>query len=1279
MKIHKRYEKGKRVMTVLLCAALLLGKVPAAEPVTAKAASQGTVLASTLYVRSGPGTTYDKVTVDGQEVYLTKNTIVDISSEKDGWYYVTAVFHGETIKGYISGKYVSVEQAAAATGTPTKVPVASSGNTASDFSVPARIWVSELNIRQTASTSGALVDTLKSGASVTVIGQTYTGSDKWYRVTYQSGGKTVTGYAYAAYVTLNGQIPTATPVPTAAPTAAPSAGNTASEFSVPARVIASTVNIRSGAGTGNSVITTLTYGTQVTATGASKVGNDTWYRISFDLNGTKKVGYAYGPYISLTTALPTATPAPTAAPTAAPSAGDTASEFSVPAKVIASIVNIRSGAGTGNSVITTLTYGTQVTATGASKVGNDTWYRISFDLNGTKKVGYAYGPYISLTAALPTATPVPTATPKPTATPAPTATPVPEGILADYRIPATVAASSLNVREQAGTDKAIVAILMNTAKVTATGSCFVGGDRWYCIEFDLNGVKKTGYVFGQYLKLSEPEPSKTPTPTEGSVLTPTEAPAISVTGEFAYAAKVSATQLNLRKGPGTEHGVVRLLTKDAAVTVTGEEQNGTDKWYRVSADGEEGYVLSDYIKLDFAAEVNGVLTEQVRLRSGAARTAAYVKKSTGAVVVLAADTAVKLTGEQTGTVKWFAVTCTIDGETVRGYIEAEAVKLGKAEALTPTPSPTPSPTPTPSPSPTPNPNATPTPSPTPTATPTPQATPAAEAKENAAGEQVGWGKAAHPNASSMVLKQLPKNGVGSVKVEEGSSRAVTVTSDTYLKLYGLYVDESGAVYRHVGVTYREKEYYGYILEERITECEAPATPSPTPDIGTDIWGRDDNDQTGTPGVSSDFELEMTAQGFPESYKPMLRELHAMYPDWVFKAYHTGLLWEDAVAEENIPGKNLIPNSSGIEWKSLEEGAYNWKTDSFIVYDGSTWVTASKAALEYYMDPRNFLDDKSIFQFEVLTYEPSYQNQSGIENILKYTPLYQEYYVYEDEYGQLQSISYSETFLKAAEYSGVSPYHLATRVKQEVVTGTTTVSNSVTGTVSGFEGLYNFYNIGAYHSTQAGGAIANGLKYAKYGSSSNDTLNDASLIPWNDRYRAIVGGAYIIGDSYINRGQNTIYLQKFNMTSYYTYSHQYMANVAAPSSEGKKTAQAYTGATDSPIVFSIPVFMDMPEESCPVPTVAYNPNNYLSKLAVKALDGTVYQLTPSFDGASVASYSLIVDSDTEVISIEATAVSRKAAVSGVGYHPLEIGRNELTVCVIAEDGSTREYQLYVVRE
>lgn len=241
-------------LVLLLCMSLLIGKAAVLRPVVSYAAQKGTVTATSLYVRSGPGTTYSKMTVDGQEVYLLKNAEVEILGEKDDWYRVTATFSGRKVEGYVSGKYITLE--AGPSKTPTPVPQTSGGTLASEFSVPARIWVSELNIRQSAGMSGLILDTLKSGASVTVTGQTYSGSEKWYKVTYQSGGTVKTGYAYAPYVTLNGTIPTATPKPSATPrptatpkpTVTPVPGNDhyASEFSVPATVIASVLNVRSG-------------------------------------------------------------------------------------------------------------------------------------------------------------------------------------------------------------------------------------------------------------------------------------------------------------------------------------------------------------------------------------------------------------------------------------------------------------------------------------------------------------------------------------------------------------------------------------------------------------------------------------------------------------------------------------------------------------------------------------------------------------------------------------------------------------------------------------------------------------------------------------------------------------------------------------------------------------------------------------------------------------------------------------------------------------------------
>src|SRR5699024_1801711 len=122
--------------------------------------------------------------------------------------------------------------------------------------------------------------------------------------------------------------------------------------------------------------------------------------------------------------------------------------------------------------------------------------------------------------------------------------------------------------------------------------------------------------------------------------------------------------------------------------------------------------------------------------------------------------------------------------------------------------------------------------------------------------------------------------------------------------------------------------------------------------------------------------------------------------------------------------------------------------------------------------------------------------------------------------------YSDLILKAAKTSSVSQYHLASRIKQEV--GPFLSHSSISGKVSGYEGLYNFYNIGATSSAEPMGAIINGLKYAKDGKGATQTTKDKYLIPWNTKERAITGGAIFIGSSYINVGQNTIYLQKFDV-------------------------------------------------------------------------------------------------------------------------------------------------------
>lgn len=328
-------------------------------------------------------------------------------------------------------------------------------------------------------------------------------------------------------------------------------------------------------------------------------------------------------------------------------------------------------------------------------------------------------------------------------------------------------------------------------------------------------------------------------------------------------------------------------------------------------------------------------------------------------------------------------------------------------------------------------------------------------------------------------------------------------------------------------------------------------------------------------TDAQFEQSLKDEGFPDSYKQSLRILHQLYPYWQFKAYKTGLDWNTAVNAESKTGVSLISNAKAAAWKSKAADAYDASTGKWKVFDGSTWVAASQTAVAYYMDPRNFLNDRSVFMFEMLEYQPQYQTRTGVNTILSNTPFYNKKFDYKDPgTGAAMSMYYVDAFITAAKSSKASPYHLASRVKQEVVTSATTTSTSVSGTVSAYPGIYNFYNIGA---TSSATPVLNGLKWA------SNTTAGTYLRPWTDPYRSIVGGAEYISSSYISKGQNTGYLEKFNVTSYKRYEHQYMTNVEAAYEEAIKTKKAYAGMMDqSPLVFSIPVFENMPAANCPIP-------------------------------------------------------------------------------------------------
>ncbi len=341
------------------------------------------------------------------------------------------------------------------------------------------------------------------------------------------------------------------------------------------------------------------------------------------------------------------------------------------------------------------------------------------------------------------------------------------------------------------------------------------------------------------------------------------------------------------------------------------------------------------------------------------------------------------------------------------------------------------------------------------------------------------------------------------------------------------------------------------------------------------------------------------ENFPISYQPYLEELSKKYPNWKFRALYTNLDWNYVINQENIFGKNLVPKNYSDSWKNTTPGQYDVEIDS-------GWVDSSRQAVEYCMDSRNFLNEVRIFQFEALSYESYTNNLDGIEKILYGTEFYQNKVSYLDSNGNTINMNekYSDLILRGGQTSLVSPYHLASRIKQEV--GPFLSHASISGNVDGFKGLYNFYNIGATSSAEPMGAIKKGLQYAKDGNGASQATKDKYLIPWNTKEKAITGGGMFIGSSYINVGQNTIYLQKFDVNDDRgdnLFWHQYMTNVLAPYSESKSIYNGYkkTGLIDMPMTFIIPVYNNMP--NIPTQSPSINQNEFIKDNTKVYCNGT----------------------------------------------------------------------------
>lgn len=787
----------------------------------------------------------------------------------------------------------------------------------------------------------------------------------------------------------------------------------------------------------------------------------------------------------------------------------------------------------------------------------------------------------------------------------------------DY-INVSASSSSSTGTSASGTGKVNVSGL-NVRSGPSTGNSIVGliysgtsvnilgtTGSWYKISVNISGTNVTGYVFAEYI-------TKT---SSGSISSGSSSSGNS-TSSSGSTGKVNTSALNFRTGASTSASRLGCLYLNQEVTILGK----TGDWYKVEASvngaKKTGYVSAQYITVVSSGSGNsgsssgGTSSENSTgtVNDGPLNVRSGPSTSYSVLGYLNKGTVVQITGSENG---WYKVNVTLSGRTVSGYVSAQYIT-----------------------------------------------------KSSDSGSSSGSGSAGNSGSSSTATKSGTVND-GPLNVRSGPSTSKSILGYLNKGASVIILSTEGEWYK-VSVSLNGRTTTGYVYAAYITVGSGS---------GSSSGGNSSSSGSGNTGNSgsntTDAQFEQQIAAFPESYKASLRALHEKYPNWVFKAVDTGLDWNSAVAGENVLAVNVIQTSinSSTDFGKLStmDGAYNWATDKYTLCDAGGFYTVSEGVLKYYMDPRNMLTEKYIFQFESQAYDSS-QTKDVVQGILNGTFMSGNY-TYTDG-GRTVTKNYADTYMEAGKSSGVSPYFLAARSRQELgVNG----SGSSSGNYGAYKGYYNYYNIGANSGADP---IANGLNYAMGGSNGTSTSYGR---PWTNPYKAIVGGADFLGASYIRIGQNTNYFQKFNVVYHQAlYKHQYMTGIQAPSSESVSIYNSYKsmGVLNKQFVFYIPVYNNMPSTACQLPAYSGNPNSYLKSLTVTG-GGKNLLLTPTFN-YQTTTYDLVVSSDVTQITIGASSVSSYAkGISGTGTYNLNTGLNTFKVTCTAGNGTTTTYTLNISR-
>lgn len=400
---------------------------------------------------------------------------------------------------------------------------------------------------------------------------------------------------------------------------------------------------------------------------------------------------------------------------------------------------------------------------------------------------------------------------------------------------------------------------------------------------------------------------------------------------------------------------------------------------------------------------------------------------------------------------------------------------------------------------------------------------------------------------------------------------------------------------------------------------------------TDVTASDDN-----------YAKELKNLGFPDSYIPYLTYLHKKYPNWRFE-----------VDKTNLDFNTVIDKEAGKNYMQTENDSYR---TSSTPAEGKNWYHVNNAVIAFYIDPRNWLYEKRIFMFEKLDYDKSLDS--------KYPSLVKSVF----GSGKLSDDKYTTPMYNAGKSLGISPVHIASRIRQEVSSNGSASTDGRSFTYRGQtrSGYYNFFNIGAHKDDYTNDSVTRGLAYAA-------KLIDRDGSPWDNIEVAIKEGSSFLALSYITKGQNTLYYQKFNVSSdtkSSKYTHQYQTNIQAPASEGNTAYNAYVEGKNisQTFIFRIPVFNNMPSYTS-LPKSGDN-NNDLSKLEV-----VNYNITPSFD-KDILTYDSYVPKTTNKVTIKANLQSSNSTITGTGEYELKEDETDITITVTSQTGIKKQYTVTI---